>query len=1011
MSEFFGLNKGLFVFWGTFLCSIITYGQAIEENSKISIQGQVEIVMSNELSSRLDLNQQLTDSIFAIAQNTILELEKNLLYKMSDKVHVVLFDKLGEYQNYQSIHYSGNFEHTVTEKEDIGIYFPVFLMGNISDIKIQLRYGIAKQFIDEYLFGLTLREKSDNAYAERVPDWMVYGFVNYFANSIQVMDFQKFELYNNLGKFKNINNIPKAEQHIFGTVLWYMFEKEKGKNFNSAFWHLIRSANSFDNSFGYYFGISFKDWLIDRTKEIENFKSKRPLNYDLQIDISEKPDGIITLLQCEHLNSWKLIRVEYPLSEKIISAKGNQFTRILENNFIGLYPSIRLNQTSFYGDNQNNAFLYFNNNEWHFKSPKISKKLGNLGVYRCLKMLNDSFYAIFENCGISYLVNLSADSKSLILNAGNQDKIEDYLINSDQSILISRIKYSIKTDKLKSKVEIYHNGVTKMIYSDEEDHFPVNIKNFIQETPNRISFIRSCESKQKLIYLENTNGVWTIKALDTKGLFYNQALSNSKKSINEVFYSNKHFYLNELGLGEDFVLSDTFQSKPYSFDTFKKVAIENKSKLLDTSYGYFLSNFKISTNRKRTHYLKIENMKLPFLSTYENWFYARKANFILSNQEINLPYSIDVPIKSLFNSFYTLYFNGKLASSNNKHMMDFAAFTNFNRRRLGLSFVHSFLLNSKLTYITQFDYRLREYISENNLSSNRNRTFLIQQKITKKYPFFNLSGSGTYQFQQIIYLNNNPGLSEFQNKNQHFAGLEFCANIDSKQILHRNANLNFQGSATYVPQIAINTNEIKNSSYVKLNGLAEYHSKYFKLRSVLHAKYALGETYILNFIGGSRGWINENQFNDAQIRLINRDNFLQIQSAGHIRGFYAGDRIGSSSICSQTEFTICPVQYLPIGVIESRFFKTLTLVAFCDIGTAFIGKTPKEFTNPFNTYLLNNPNYQISVTASRNPYLIGLGYGLNVEIFGYDVRLEYGYGYKENTWQNPILHIGFGKNF
>jgi len=280
MSEFFGLNKGLFVFWGTFLCSIMTYGQSIEENSKINTQGQVEIVMSNELSNRLDLNHKLTDSIFAIAQNTILELEKNLLYKMSDKVHVILFVKLGDYQNYQNTHYSGNFENTVAEKEDIGIYFPVFLMGNITDIKIQLRYGIAKQFLDEYLFGLTLREKSDNAYAERIPDWMIYGFVNYFASSIQVMDFQKFELYNNLGKFKNINNIPKAEQHIFGTVLWYLFEKEKGKKFNSAFWNLIRSANSFDNSFGYYFGISFKDWLKERTKEIENFKSNRPLNYD-----------------------------------------------------------------------------------------------------------------------------------------------------------------------------------------------------------------------------------------------------------------------------------------------------------------------------------------------------------------------------------------------------------------------------------------------------------------------------------------------------------------------------------------------------------------------------------------------------------------------------------------------------------------------------------------------------------------------------------------------------------
>lgn len=285
------------------------------------------------------------------------------------------------------------------------------------------------------------------------------------------------------------------------------------------------------------------------------------------------------------------------------------------------------------------------------------------------------------------------------------------------------------------------------------------------------------------------------------------------------------------------------------------------------------------------------------------------------------------------------------------------------------------------------------------------------QKLLKKYKLFDLSAAGTYQFQQIIYLISSPGLSEFQNKNLHFGGMEFCVGFDSKKILHRNSKVNFNGNAIYIPLFSYNNNEYKNSSYLKFNGFFEYQSNYFKLKSSINAKYSIGKTFILNYLGGSKGWINENQFNTNQMGLINRDDFLQIQNGGYIRGFYSGDRIGSSSLCSQTEINIRPIQLLPIGVIESRFFKTLTIVGFCDIGTAFIGKTPQDPTNPFNTYILNNPNYQISVTAVRNPYLIGMGYGLNVEVFGYDVRFEYGYGYKENKWQNPILHIGFGKNF
>lgn len=992
---------------GTLFSMDIAIGQIIPNKAKAISQGQIEIITSKGIDYNSIEYKSKMDTIFKIAQSTVLELEKNLLYKMTDKVHLVIFNELGEYQNYQKGHFTGNFEQNLNSHEVSAIYFPVFFVGNLLDLKVQLRYGIAKQFIDEYLFGLTLKEKSDNSYAERIPDWLLYGFVNYFANGIHLNDFQKFEMYNIQGKFNNINNIPQAEQHIFGTVLWYLFEKEKGKSFNSAFWNLIKSANSFENSFGFQFGISFGDWLYERKLEIENFKSKRKINFDHEISKSQYNGGIVTAVQTENLEAQALLKIDFPLYQRIVFKQLDKYQTVFQNNFVGIYPSLRFNSTSIFQNNQVHALVYFENDHWFFKLNNKIISLGKTGYFHDLKMFRDRFYTIYEVDGHSYLMNLSGKTLEKRLIGNSNEKILDFIYSGQDALIYSSILANGISEIQVSKINKLSNGISTTLYMDKETNFPVVLENLISENNVRLSFIRSCESKQSLIFLENN----VVKALDTKGLFYHQTLSNGKSSILDCFYSDKKFYINELGVGEEFVLSDTFRPKSYSFDTLKSKKIETKSTLSDTASGYFLSNFKISLNKKRKHYSIIENIKDPIQLPYENWFYASKANFVLSNQEMNLPYSIDVPIKSQFNSFYTLFFNGKLASSNNKHMIDFTAFSNPNRRRIGFAFAHNYLINSNLEYNTQFEYRLREFNTENNLSSNRNRTFLIQQKITKKYPFIALSASGTYQFQQIIYLNSSPGLSEFQNKNQHFTGLEFCANIDSKQILHRNSNFNFQTSATYVPQITIYNNEIKNSSCLKLNGLAEYGSKYFKLRSVLNAKYALGESYVLNFLGGSRGWINENQFNASQIGLINRNDFLQIQSAGNVRGFYAGDRIGSSSICSQTEFTICPVQLLPIGVIESRFFKTLTLVAFCDMGTAFIGKTPQESNNPFNTYIFTNPNYQISVTAARNPYLIGLGYGLNVEIFGYDVRLEYGYGYKENLWQKPILHIGFGKNF
>jgi len=999
--------KGILFMLGTLVSLNIALGQTIPNNAKSISQGQIEIVLSKGIDYNSIEYKCKMDTIFKIAHLTVLELEKNLLYKMTDKVHLVLFNELGDYQNYQKGHFTGNFEQNLNAHEISMVYFPVFFVGNLLDLKVQLRYGIAKQFIDEYLFGLTLKEKSDNAYAERIPDWLLYGFVNYFANGIHLNDFQKFELYNNQGKFNNINNIPNSEQHIFGTVLWYLFEKEKGKSINSAFWNLIKSANSFENSFGFQFGISFGEWLLERKLEIENFKSKRKINFDNEINKSLYHGGVVTSVQTENLDRRALLKIDFPLYQRILFKQLDKYQLIFQNNFVGIYPNLCFNSSSIYQNDEVQALIYFQNEQWFFKLKNKTLSLGKKGYFHELKCYNDSFYTIYEADGQSYLMNLSGNGFEKSKIGNSNERIVDFVFKSQGNLIYSCIWNTGNSAFQISKLIQVSNGVSKTIYFDKEMNFPVLLENLISENNVRLSFVRSCESKQSLIFLENN----IVKALDTKGLFYHQTLSNGKSSILNCFYSNKRFYVNELFVGEEFILSDTFIPKSYSFDTINSIQRETNSKLLDSSYGYFLSNFKIFPNKKRTHYSIVENIIDPIELPYENWFYASKANFVLSNQEMNLPYSIDVPIKSQFNSFYTLFFNGKLASSNNIHKFDFTAFTNFNRRRLGMSFLHAYLVNSKLTYSTEFDYRLREFVTENHLSSNRNRTLLLVQKLTKNVGFFSLSLGGFYQFQQIIYLNSNPGLSEFQNKNQHFTGLEFCAKINSKKILHRNSIFNFQTSANYIPQISIYKNKIKNGSYLKLNGIAEFNAKYFKLRSVLNAKYALGESYILNFIGGSKGWINENQFNAGQIGLINKNDFLQIQNAGYIRGFNAGDRIGSNSICSQTEITICPVQFLPIGVIESKFFKKLTLVAFCDMGTAFIGNTPQESTNPFNTYVFTNPNYQITVTAARNPYLIGLGYGLNVEIFGYDMRFEYGYGYKENIWQKPILHVGFGKNF
>lgn len=996
----------LFLFIYSSLMNIDEAKCFIKNQNSISIvQGQVEVVCKKKVFNELK-NNTILDSMLQISQSTLLELEKNLIYKMSDNVHLILFNDLNEYADFQRNHFTGKFENEDFTPINSEIYFPIFMVGNLLDIKIQIRYGISKQFIDEYLFGLTIKEKVDNDQNERIPNWLLSGFVNYFANSIQLDDFQKFEFYNNKGYFKNVNNIPLVYQPVFGTVLWYLFEKEKGKKINSAFWNLIKNANSFEQSFEYQFEKPFRIWLKERIQEIENDKSKRNPNFDIQIGQSQFNDGIIKRLCSNQISNINLLQIENPLTEEIYEETNNKPKLLLKSNLIGLYPNLRFNSSSIFLNANKQILLFFKDGVWRYQSPTGTQILGSTGIYHTIQVFRDSVFCIHEYNGKNEIISLTGNKKSTYLESKNFNKIIDFQI-TDSAILFSLIQVQTKNNQFQSAMISHSKNRDSLIYSENQIEFPIYYTNIIVESKSRISFLRNVESKQSLLFLESKS----VKALDTKGLFYKQILSAGGNTILESFYLNKNFYANELNIGEDFELSDTFKPKEYSFDTINISIINKQNVQIDSNFGYYLSAFKNRIGKKKPHYLAVPNLGMPKLYEYERWFYPAKSTFYLSNKELDLPYSIQTPLNSLYNSIFTLFYEGMIKSSDNKHSINFMGFTNSTRRRIGVSFNYNYTIYPKLIYATDLNYRLREFSEVNSLISNRNRTLQIEQKLKSSFHNIDFSLSAYYRFQQLIYLNYNPGMSEILNKNDQFLGLKFSMEVDSRNFTYRNSPLKVKLNASFSPENYWNLNLKGSSGNLAFNLLTEYKINILRITNKINSKVGLGKFYTLYFIGGSQNWINENQFNTNQIGLINNENFVQIQNGGYVRGFLSGDRIGSSFITSQTEFQICPIHLIPLKYIESKFLKSILLIGFIDIGTAYLGNSPSDLRNPYNTLIINNPNYTISVVASRNPYLLGTGYGLQFDLFGFTFKSEYAYGYKENSWQKPILHVGIGKNF
>lgn len=994
--------------------------QFIEKNSQVFTKNKIEIVAHESDSSALELKLACIDSIFSYCEISMLQLEKNLLYKMSDKIHLVVFEQLTEYEKFININKS---ENLLNHRKDYQTFFPLYIGQNFHSIQFQCRYATAYQFVHEYLYGLSYREKNDFSESSHIPGWLIEGFLQYFSGGINVSDFHKFEQYNKSGHFKNINFIPEVSQPVFGTVLWYLFEKEKGKGFNSAFWYLIKYANSFEGSFEYQFGIKFKQWLKQRIVEIENFKIKSKINGDINIPQKKLKLNYLyklTLSLNSHEEYESYLLGGHFNHQKLILANPIGYHALLNEAGIGLYPKLVFNQMDIASKANPKApgiwLLHRNQNQWNVgtfnDSQKliITYKLNNYGNYKLLKDYADHLTVVSENLGISKIQKIDLNGKiSDIYSTKSQINFYRYLKHNGRLIVSKSTTFK---DRTHESVLIYIDSFNNesIIYSDSHKIGETQFIDIIEESPTHLSFIQNIENKQSLIHLYLINGKWTVKANDTKDMFYHQWNGVNEKEITEYYLNSDGVSINRYNLNEALYSQDTLKNKQYSFDTLN-VAAETKPKSLDfdSSMGYFLSPYPIILKQKSQGLKLVTSNSVKSVTSFNQMFYSKSAGLRLSNEEIPMMYRSNLPLQETFNSIFTLFFQNEIYGNDNHQRFVFSGFSSIDRNRIGFQIAHKYLAH-QYTISSNLSYRTRQFKGYQNQILRDNGTSL-EVGISKKNKGFLTQIISKFQIQSDIHMNMDEFSARIENRHIPFGGLEFGIKTNSQDLLKRQSKFKFVTSAGLQLQMAQKLDTFKNLSQLEFQFQSEYSVNFFQFKSKFNAVYALNHQQILNYIGGSSGSLQQSQFSSDIINQINPERSLFLRNLGSLRGFLSGDRVGSSGFVCQNEIQLSPLNFFPSRVIESNFWKKLIFLGFLDFGTAFNGSTPSDISNPYNTIIYNQNTYSISVTANRNPYLFGIGYGVNFMVLGYNFRIERAFGYEENELKNRMYHFCIGKNF
>lgn len=988
------------------LVFIISSNLLHSKNDVIISKGRIEILISDHDFTYLKQHTELRDSLFSCANGALTELELHLSYKLSEPIRLAIFSSISEFKIHQQFKSSK--------------FMGILLCGNVADINYQIRYNVASHFIEEYLMGLSVRERLERIKADRIPNWLKKGFIQYFAQGITYRDFELFRIWSKEGHFRNINFIPENEQEIFGSVIWYLFEKEKGRSIDGAFWMLIKNANSFEKSFTYQFDLRFNHWLKSKFEEI-NEQNQSKVQSDYAFAITSKNLTSIQVLQQRNSNNLNLYSLISNSENSELIGLGGLNHKIEK---MGKFNNVCFNQN-----------LVFTEPTFELKGSEKTVFYKMSWEHHVWKLFSDSqvIYIPNEQNGIWKLIY--STSEELILSHEIYDFTDIYTfsINDKNQSKVFRINRDKLTGWTQSDSIIYYLGTSSCwnhlskqsyvakatnnnspkqlkIWESTDSRWLTDLYDIVIESNIHLSFVKSKETKSELIHLFKTQDQsFTKIATSIKGDFYGQLkLNPDSKRQAEYYFTGRHLKVN-LNFSDEVILnSDSVIIKQYTFDStqadippIKRVGSYLKESL-------FLSDFERESTINTLKHSPIIQKDDYKLTKYKNWFYAKNSIFYLSNKDIDLGYSRLIPTTALYNSPLTLFYTGNFYNNQGKEKLLLELFSNFNRRRIGFSAIYTAdhaRWNQSLTLM----YRQRQYKAISTLNE-REQTFQIShcyELKNKSYPLLTPFVVSRGQWISDVSMNYLPEISSDAISRSLLFEVEMGVRLNFKQW-------------KYSPSFFQSNNELifQNGTFSGqyISGLlfrseTKFKTRHFDFFNRFNGKYSITDANHLFILGGTKGWINANA--NTNIISENLESIYTglVYSGGFVRGTRFGSRMGNSFISSQSEIHYKPLKLVKSYILGSSFWKQLTLFGFFDFATGFVGRNTRHYHNPYNTVVLDFPNYTIKAGANRNPWISSYGFGAQLRALGTDFRLEFPQSTVGDESPKSSILISLGKNF
>jgi len=201
-----------------------------------------------------------------------------LEHRVNDKLEIIVYTDVTDLKQ-SNIGNEEAFTNLTGQTKIVGNKIFVYFNGDHTNLRQQIREGIASVYLEAMLFGANLQEIVQNAVMLNLPDWFKQGLAAYLGAPWNT------ELDNQLRDaildedFKNFEVLAEENPKLAGQALWYFIGENFGLSTVSNLLYLTRINRSIESGFLYVLGspyeVVIRDWAMHFTARYKGEESAR----------------------------------------------------------------------------------------------------------------------------------------------------------------------------------------------------------------------------------------------------------------------------------------------------------------------------------------------------------------------------------------------------------------------------------------------------------------------------------------------------------------------------------------------------------------------------------------------------------------------------------------------------------------------------------------------------------------------------------------------------------------